>query len=194
MSDEPKIRIPTESDIERILLSEEQIQIRIAELAKQISKDYAASGVYMITILKGADNFSHDLARRIDLNLPLARDYMILSSYKGIKSTGEVEVALKLSGPIRDKDVLVVEDIIDTGTTMDYLINHILIPRKPRSIKTCVLLDKPEQRKEEFRQFKTDYCGFTIPNVFVVGYGLDYEQYCRNWPFVAVLNEEFYGK
>ncbi|MEK6846046.1 MAG: hypoxanthine phosphoribosyltransferase [Nanoarchaeota archaeon] len=198
MSDEPKIKIPTESDIERILYSEETIKAKTRELGEQIGRDYSAKRVeeiLVISILKGAALFSADLIRSIDHDIRKRMDYMILSSYgEGFSSSGNVKVVLDLGEDIANKEVLVVEDIVDTGNTLNFLINGVLNKRNPASVKLCTLLDKPSRRGEGLSNLKPDYVGFEIPDVFVVGYGLDYMQYCRDWPFVAVLKEEFYKK
>lgn len=186
---------PTTEDIERTLYLGEEVHQRVAELASQISSDYAGKEIHTITILKGADAFANDLVRQINLNIPLFRDYMVLSSYQDeFDSSGKVKVVLDLGHGIKNRDVLVIEDIVDTGHTLDYLVNSILFPRRPSSIRVCSLLSKPSKRKGDFKNLKIDYLGFEIEDAFVVGYGLDYKQYCRNWPFIAELKEEFYRR
>lgn len=169
-----------------VLLSEQKIQSRIQELAEQIDRDYAGHGpVYMLCVLKGAILFYSDLARAIQH--PVRMDFIGTSSYgKGKSSSGEVRLTKDLDTTIEDYDVLIVEDILDSGVTLSYLI-HVLEQRKPRSIRIATLLDKPERR---LRPVKVDYVGFQIPDAFVVGYGLDYAEDYRQLRDVCVLSEE----
>ena len=170
----------TNSNLE-VLLSEEQIHQRVGELGAQISAEYADGDVVLIAILKGSCVFLADLMRAIDLRLTI--DFMSVSSYKdGTESSGDVEILKDLSNPIRGKDVIVVEDIIDTGHTLARLLD-ILGTRGAKSIKLAAFLDKPEPRVR--KEVKIDYCGFVIPNHFVVGYGLDAAGRYRNLPFIA---------
>lgn len=168
-----------------ILLSEEQIQARIREIAAQIDKDYTGSGpLYMVCVLKGALLFYGDLARAI--KHPVRMDFIGTSSYgKGKNSSGEVRLTKDLDTTIEGFDVLIVEDILDSGITLTYLI-HVLQQRKPRSIRIATLLDKPERR---LRPVAVDYVGFRIPDAFVVGYGLDYAEDYRQLRDVCVLSE-----
>lgn len=171
-----------EHSIERVLLSEEQIQKRIGELADQINEDYKGKSIVMIGILRGAVMFFTDLAKKI--TVPVKMDFMAVSSYSGgTRTSGVVRLVHDLAENIEGKDVLIVEDIVDSGLTLSYLVNNLTL-RKPNSIKICCLLDKPYQRT---RNIHTDYVGFEIANEFVIGYGLDYKEYYRNLPYVGVL-------
>lgn len=166
-----------------IMLSAEDIRNRIAELGKQITEDYRGRDLVLVGVLKGSCLFMADLMREIDL--PLKIDFMAVSSYKdGTKSTGDVEILKDLSGSIRDKHVLIVEDIVDTGLTLTRLM-EILGSRGAASIKLASFLDKPEPRIK--KELKIDYTGFVIENRFVVGYGLDAANRYRNLPFVGVV-------
>src|SRR6478672_10305087 len=172
----------TNSNLE-VLLSEEQIHQRVGELGAQISAEYADGDVVLIAILKGSCVFLADLMRAIDLRLTI--DFMSVSSYKDkTKSTGDVEILKDLSNPIRGKDVIVVEDIVDTGLTLSRLL-EILESRGASSIRLASFLDKPEPRIK--KELKIDYTGFVVPNQFVVGYGLDAAGRYRNLPFIAVV-------
>ncbi len=164
-----------------VLLSEEQIQNRINELAEVINKDYEGKEITVLCLLKGGIMFMTDLVKRI--KVPMKMEFMVVSSYGNeTKSSGIVKILKDLDQSIENEHVLIVEDIIDSGHTLSYIIN-ILKSRNPASIKICTLLDKPQQREAEV---EVDYVGFTIPNEFVIGYGLDYEQYYRNLPYVAI--------
>jgi hypoxanthine phosphoribosyltransferase len=168
-----------------ILFSEHQIRDRIRELGKQITAEYAGRDLVLVSVLKGSCVFLADLMRTIDLKLTI--DFMSVSSYKdAMRSTGDVEILKDLSNPIRGKDVIVVEDIIDTGHTLSRLLD-ILGARGASSIKLAAFLDKPEPRVRQ--EVKIDYCGFVIPNKFVVGYGLDAAGRYRNLPFIAVVKD-----
>lgn len=168
-----------------IMLSEEKVNARIAELAKQISRDYEGRSVHLVCILKGSVFFTCELAKRI--TVPVTLDFMSVSSYgDDTKSSGVVRMVKDLDEPLQDKDVLVIEDIIDSGRTLSYLLEN-LSNRKPASLRLCTLLDKPERRVKEV---KVDYTGFEIPDEFVVGYGLDYAQKYRNLPYIGVLSFE----
>jgi hypoxanthine phosphoribosyltransferase len=170
----------TNSNLE-VLISEQQINDRVKELGAQITAEYANGDVVLIAILKGSCIFLADLMRAVDLKLTI--DFMAVSSYKdGTESSGDVEILKDLSNPIRGKDVIVVEDIIDTGHTLARLLD-ILGTRGANSIKLAAFLDKPEPRVR--KEVKIDYCGFVIPNHFVVGYGLDAAGRYRNLPFIA---------
>lgn len=166
----------------KVLISEEQVNVRINELAKQISKDYEGKSVHLVCILKGSVYFCCDLAKRI--TVPVTMDFMSVSSYGDEKvSSGRVRIVKDLDESIQDKDVLIIEDIIDSGRTLAYL-NELLGSRSPASLKICTLLDKPERR---VTAVDVKYVGFEIPDEFVVGYGLDYQQKYRNLPFVGVV-------
>ena len=167
----------------RVLLTEEEVDKRINEVAAKISEDYAGKQVHMICILKGGVFFTCELAKRIEV--PVSLDFMSVSSYgDDTKSSGVVKIIKDLDESIEGKDVLIVEDIIDSGRTLSYLI-EVLKQRNPASIRLCTLLDKPERRVK--KQVKVDYTCFTIPDEFVVGYGLDYAQKYRNLPYIGVV-------
>ena len=166
----------------RELVSEKAVDERIVELGKQISKDYDGKQVHLICVLKGGVFFMCELAKRI--SVPVSMDFMSVSSYgDDTKSSGVVKIVKDLDEAIEGKDVLIVEDIIDSGRTLYYLID-ILKKRNPKSVHLCTLLDKPERRVKDV---KVDYVGFNIPDEFVVGYGLDYAQKYRNLPFIGVV-------
>lgn len=165
-----------------VLISEESVAKRIAEMGAQISRDYAGESVCLLCILKGSVFFTTELAKHI--TVPVRLDFMSVSSYgSGTTSSGNVRIVKDLDTPIEGQHVLVVEDIIDTGHTLAYLMEY-LEQRRPKSLKLCTLLDKPERRVSDVR---VDYTGFEIPDKFVVGYGLDYDQKYRNLPYVGVI-------
>ncbi len=167
----------------RVLIPEDKVHERSAQLAEQISRDYAGRQVHLIGILKGSIFFICELAKRI--TVPVTMDFMSVSSYgAGTKSSGVVKLIKDLDEPIEGKDVLVVEDIIDSGHTLSYLLKN-LSSRNPASIRLCTLLDKPERREVDV---EVDYQGFSIPDEFVIGYGLDYDQRYRNLPYIGVLS------
>ncbi|MBU0512759.1 MAG: hypoxanthine phosphoribosyltransferase [Chloroflexi bacterium] len=174
-------------DLERIIISKEEIQARVKELADQISHDYEDAGsVYLIGILKGAFIFLADLTR--ELKIPHLVDFMAVSSYgKTASSTGAVRLVLDLREPIENQHVIIVEDIVDSGRTLKYLL-HTLRGRRPASLRTCALTQKKRQQLD----VPIDYLGFEIPDVWVVGYGLDYAETHRTLPFVAELKPEVY--
>ena len=166
----------------RVMISEEDVDAKIAEIGKQISEDYAGEQVHLVCILKGSVFFTCELAKRI--TIPVSLDFMSVSSYgDGTKSSGIVKIAKDLDETIEGKNVIVIEDIIDSGRTLNYLLD-VLQKRKPKSMKLCTLLDKPERRVVDV---KVDYTGFSIPDEFVVGYGLDYAQKYRNLPYIGVV-------
>ena len=166
----------------RVLLPEEELNERIQTLGREISRDYEGRQVHMICVLKGGSFFMCDLAKRI--SVPVSLDFMSVSSYgSGTKSGGVVKIVKDLDEPIKDKDVLVVEDIVDSGRTLSYLL-EMLMARGPRSLKLCTLLDKPDRRVVDVN---VDYTGFEIPDEFVVGFGLDYDQRYRNLPYIGVV-------
>lgn len=174
-------------DVQQILISAEAIAERTAQLGKQISQDYADKDLFIVCILKGAAIFTADLYRCIEI--PATVDFMAISSYGNrTKSSGVVRISKDLDVTVEGKDVLIIEDIIDSGLTLSYLLDN-LRSRHPASLRTCVLLDKPERREVDI---KVDYTGFTIPDHFVVGYGLDYAQRYRNLPYIGVLKPEVY--
>ncbi|MHB8459771.1 MAG: hypoxanthine phosphoribosyltransferase [Candidatus Limnocylindrales bacterium] len=177
------------ADVAEVLVSEDRIRERVAELGRQISADYAGRRLTLVSVLKGSLPFMADLMREIDI--PLRIDLMEVSSYGGstTESTGLVRILKDLSATIADEHVLLVEDIIDTGLTLNYLLRY-LRGKGPQSLRICTLLDKPARRLVEI---PVDYTGFTIPDQFVVGYGLDYGEIYRNLRFVGVLRPEVYG-
>ncbi len=179
-----------DQDLKQILFAEEEIQKRVRELGQQISRDYGTEGeLVLICILRGAVVFLADLARSIDRQVTF--DFMDVSSYGAdTESSGVVRIIKDLEENIEGKHVLIVEDIIDTGQTLKYVVD-VLQTRKPASIKIVTLLDKPERRVT--KHVKVDYNGFEIPDEFVVGYGLDYAQKYRNLPYIAVLKPEAYS-
>ena len=169
----------------RVLLSEEEVNRRISEVAGMINRDYAGKQVHPICILKGGVFFTCELAKRLDLDVSL--DFMSVSSYgAGTTSSGVVRIIKDLDEPLEGKDVIIVEDIIDSGRTLAYLM-EVLRQRGPKSIELCTLLDKPERRVK--KQVQVKYTCFTIPDEFVVGYGLDYDQKYRNLPFIGVVEQ-----
>ncbi len=175
------------TDIQRVLLDENQLAQRVKELGGEISQDYADGDLLLLGILKGSVMFLADLARAI--TVPVDMDFIAVSSYgTGTSTSGQVRLLKDLEGPIEGRDLLIVEDIIDSGLTLSYLID-VLKSRQPRSIKVVVLLDKPERRKENV---VPDYTGFQIPDEFVVGYGLDYAEQYRSLPYVGVLSPSVY--
>jgi len=174
-------------DLDKILFTAEQIKERIEELGAQITKDYAGKKLMLLGVLKGCYVFLADLARNIDLDVEI--QFLIASSY-GFESvsSGKVNVSNAIDFEVKGKDVILIEDILDTGVTLTAL-HAMIIKQKPASLKTCTLLDKPERRE---MPYSADYTGFTCPNEFVVGYGLDYAERYRNLPYVAVLKKEVY--
>lgn len=166
----------------RVLLPEEEVDARIQAMGEQISRDYEGKQVHLICVLKGGSFFLCELAKRI--TVPVSLDFMAVSSYgSGTESKGVVKIVKDLDDPIKDKDVLVVEDIVDSGRTLNYLL-EMLRGRGPKSLRLCTLLDKPERRVVDVN---VDYTGFQIPDEFVVGYGLDYDQRYRNLPYIGVV-------
>lgn len=176
-------------DVQEILFSEQQLKERVAQLGREISRDYAGKEpVLLVSVLRGSYIFMADLSRAIDI--PVQIDFMSVSSYgKGTNSSGQVEIKKDLSDSIEGGHVIVVEDILDSGNTLSYLL-HVLSARHPASISLCTLLDKPERRE---KPIQADYVGFTVPNAFIVGYGLDYAEKYRNLPYIGVLKPEIYS-
>ena len=175
-------------DVEQILYTEEEMRQRVKELGCQITADYAGREPLLISVLRGAYIFMADLTRSINLDVRV--DFMSVSSYgAGTASTGQVEIKKDLSTSIEGKDLIIVEDILDSGNTLYYLMD-VLRARKPASIRLCTLMDKPERR---VKPIKADYVGFTIPDAFIVGYGLDYDEKYRNLPYVGVLKPSVYN-
>ena len=174
-------------DILKVLLTEEQLKEKCAEMGAQITRDYAGKNLLLVTVLKGAVVYMADLMRCIDL--PCAIDFLSVSSYgAGTTTSGEVRILKDLDSTLEGRDVLVVEDILDSGVTLSFLLKN-LSARQPRSIRLCTLLDKPERRKVDIRP---DYVGAVVPDEFIVGYGLDYAEKYRNLPFIGVLKPEIY--
>lgn len=167
-----------------VLISEEAVEKRIRELAEQITKDYEGKEVRLICVLKGSVFFTCELAKRIEL--PVTLDFMSVSSYgNGTESSGRVKIVKDLDEPIDGENVIIIEDIIDSGRTLSYLMD-MLNARKPASLRLCTLLDKPDRRVTDV---KVDYTGFEIPDKFVVGYGLDFAQKYRNLPYIGVVED-----
>lgn len=177
------------SDIKQILFTEEDMKTCVAKLGAMISEDYKDKNLLLVSVLKGSVVFMTDLMRSIDI--PCKIDFMATSSYgSGTKTTGNVRLIKDLSIDITGYDVLIVEDILDSGKTLSYLIN-LLKTRNPNSIKICALFDKPDRR--EVTWVKADYYGFISPNEFIVGYGLDYDEKYRNLPYVGILKDEIWN-
>ena len=179
-----------DKDIEQILLTEDQIQNRIAELGEILTAEYAGKNPVVVGVLKGVVVFYADMVRQI--KVPCQMDFMWLSSYSGANSTGKMLVRQDVTADIEGRHVLILEDIFDTGNSPEFTVNH-LKEKNPASIKICTLLDKPERRRAGVT-LQADYVGFTIPNAFVVGYGLDYNEKYRNLPYVGILKPEVYTK
>ena len=178
-----------QNDIEKVLYSEEELAKRIEELGKIITTDYEGKNLLVVGILKGSDIFMSDLVRKI--NLPIKLDFMMVSSYgNSTESSGVVKIMKDLENNISDQHVLIVEDIIDSGLTLNYL-KAMLETRNPQSVKICTLLDKPARRKAPV---PVDYVGFEVPDEFIVGYGIDYAEKYRNLPSIGVLKREVYEK
>ena len=177
-----------DNDIQEVLFSEEQLKNRVREIAQQITADYQGKEIMLISVLRGSFVFMADLCRAIDL--PCTLDFMAVSSYgKGTKSSGQVQITKDLSEDISDRHIIVVEDILDSGNTLSYLLK-ILENRHPASIRLCTLLDKPDRR---VKPVEVHYSGFTIPDAFVVGYGLDCAEKYRNLPYIGILKPRVYG-
>ncbi len=176
-------------DIKRILLSEEQIQSIVSDLGRRISADYAGKNLLMVSVLKGSVVFMADLMRAIDI--PCRIDFMAVSSYgSGVKTSGVVKIVKDLDINLAGYDLLIVEDILDSGVTLSYL-KKMLMDRGPASVRICTFLDKPERRRADI---VPDYVGASVPDEFVVGYGLDYDEKYRNLPYLGVLKEAVYSK
>ena len=175
-------------DISKILFTEEQIKARVEELGKQISEDFRGEDIVVIGLLKGCFMFIADLMRAIDTNV--AVDFMVVSSYgSGVVSSGEIKVRKDYSIDIEGKNVLVIDDILDTGRTLAFVKDYLIV-KSPKTIKLCTLLDKPSRKTSKVT---VDYVGFSVPDEFVVGYGLDYDEKYRNLPFIGVLKPEVYN-
>lgn len=176
-------------DIERVLISEEELSKIVKELGSKISEDYKGKNLLLVSVLKGSVVFMADLMREV--KIPCSIDFMAVSSYgTGTKSSGVVKIIKDLDCSIEGKDLLIVEDILDSGRTLNY-IKEILLARNPKSIRICTLFDKPERRDVDLY---ADYIGAKVPNEFIVGYGLDYGEYYRNLPYIGVLKESVYSE
>ena len=176
------------NDIKEIMFNEEQIQSKVKELAKILSEEYAGKDPVFVGVLKGVVVFFADMIRNIDI--PCEIDFMSISSYSGTTSTGRTEVRKDVSVDIKGRHVVILEDIFDTGSSLSYTYNH-LMNKNPASLKICTFLDKPSRRKPGIT-LKPDYIGYTIPNEFVVGYGLDFNEHYRNLPYIGILKPEAY--
>lgn len=179
-----------EKDIEQILITEQQLKDRIAELGEILTKEYEGKEPVIVGVLKGVVVFYADMVRAV--KTPCQMDFMWISSYAGTSSTGNMDVKKDISVDIKGRHVLILEDIFDTGNSLDFTYRH-LLSKEPASLKICTLLDKPSRRKEGIT-LQADYVGFTVPNAFVVGYGLDYNEHYRNLPYVGILKPEVYSK
>ena len=179
-----------EKDIQQILLSEEQIQNKIKELGEILTAEYEGKNPVIVGVLKGVVVFYGDMIRQI--KTPCQLDFMWISSYAGANSSGKMLVRQDVTADIKGRHVLILEDIFDTGNSLSFTVEH-LLSKEPASLKICTLLDKPERRKPGVT-LQADYVGFTIPNAFVVGYGLDYNEKYRNLPYVGILKPEVYEK
>lgn len=177
-----------EKDIQEVLISEEQIKARVKELGKVLSEEYAGKDPIVVGVLKGVVVFYADMIR--ELTVPCQMDFMWISSYAGTDSTGHMQVKRDVSADIKGRHVLILEDIFDTGHSLDFTYHH-LLSKEPASLKICTLLDKPSRRDPKVT-LQADYVGFTVPNAFVVGYGLDFNEHYRNLPYVGVLKPEAY--
>lgn len=177
-----------DQDILKVLYTQEELQARIREVGAAITRDYQGRNPVLVSVLRGSYIFMADLTRSVDV--PCTVDFMSVSSYgKGTASSGQVKILKDLSESIEGKDLIIVEDILDSGNTLYYL-RDVLLARKPTSVAICTLLDKPERRQKEIAP---DYVGFRIPDAFVVGYGLDYAEEYRNLPFIGILKPEVYS-
>ncbi len=181
------VSMDMEKDIEKVLISEEELFETVKRLGAQISADYKDKDLLLVSILKGSVVFMADLMREI--KIPCNIDFMAVSSYgSGVKTSGVVKIIKDLDKSIEGKDLLIIEDILDSGRTLNY-IRQILLARKPNSIKICTLFDKPERREVDVF---ADYIGCKVPNEFIVGYGLDYDEYYRNLPYIGALKRSVY--
>lgn len=177
-----------ESMIQEVLLNEEQIKTRIKELAEVLNREYADKDPIVVGVLKGVVVFYADMVR--EFKFPCQMDFMWISSYEGTESTGQMVVKRDVSENVEGRHVLILEDIYDTGNSLNFVYHH-LVSKGAASVKICTLLDKPARRKPGIT-LKADYVGFEIPNAFVVGYGLDYNEYYRNLPYVGIMKPEAY--
>lgn len=178
------------NDIKEILITEEQLKAKVAELGKILAEDYRDKNPVVVGVLKGVVIFYADMIRAMDI--PCQMDFMCVSSYQGTQSSGRTQISKDLSCDIAGRHVLILEDIFDTGNSLEFITNH-LKNKGAASLKICTLLDKPERRNPNVK-VHCDYTGFVIPNEFVVGYGLDYDEKYRNLPYVGILKPEAYEK
>lgn len=179
-----------DKDIQQILLTEEQIKNRVKELGQILTAEYADKNPVIVGVLKGVVVFYADMIREI--KVPSQIDFMWISSYSGANSTGKMLVRQDVTADIKGRHVLILEDIYDTGNSLSFTVEH-LLSKEPASLKICTFLDKPERRKPGIT-LQADYVGYTIPNAFVVGYGLDYNEHYRNLPYIGILKPEVYTK
>lgn len=177
-----------EKDIQRIMISEEELQSKIRELAATVSRDYEGKDPVFVGVMKGVVLFFADMFKRI--SIPCEMDFMWISSYRGTDSTGYVEVKRDIATDIKGRHVVILEDVFDTGNSLSFTYEH-LLSKEPASLKIVTLLDKPARRNPEIT-LKADYTGFVIPNEFVVGYGMDLDEKYRNLPYIGVLKPEVY--
>ena len=177
-----------ENMIEKVLITEEQLQARIRELGEELTREYEDKDPIVVGVLKGVVVFYADMVRQ--LKIPCQMDFMCISSYSGTSTTGNMIVRKDVSADIKGRHVLILEDIFDTGNSLDFVVKH-LQAKEPASLKICTLLDKPERRKAGIT-LQCDWTGFVVPNEFVVGYGLDFNEHFRNLPYVGVLKPEAY--
>ncbi len=175
-------------DMQRILLTEDEIQTKVKELAALLSAEYADKNPVFIGVMKGVVMFFGDMVKNI--TVPCQIDFMWISSYSGTESSGRTVVKSDVSQDLKGRHVVILEDIFDTGNSLSFVYQH-LLDKQPASLKICTLLDKPERRKPGVA-LQADYVGFTVPNEFVVGYGLDYNEYYRNLPYIGILKPEIY--
>ena len=177
------------NDLEKILIDEETLQAKVTEFAQMLSREYAGKNPVFVGVLKGVVLFFSDVVKQI--SIPCQIDFMWISSYSGTNSS-EMCIRRDVSADLKGRHVVILEDVFDTGNSLDFTYHH-LLTKEPASLKICTLLDKPERRNPNVT-LKPDYVGFTIPNEFVVGYGLDYDEYYRNLPYIGVLKPEVYQK
>lgn len=177
------------NEIQKVLISEEQIKARIHELGEALNAEYAGKNPVFVGVLKGVFMFFSDMVREI--HTPCEVDFMWISSYQGTSSTGQMVVKRDVSVDLKGRHVVILEDIFDTGRSLNFTYQH-LLSKEPASLRICTLLDKPERRNPDVT-LQADYTGFVIPNEFVVGYGMDFDEHYRNLPYVGILNPEVYG-
>ena len=177
-----------ENNIQEVLISQAQIEERVSQLARELSREYAGKNPVFVGVLKGVVMFFADMVKHI--TVPCQIDFMCISSYSGTESTGQTLVKKDVSVDLKGRHVVILEDIFDTGTSLDFTYRY-LLSKEPASLKICTFLDKPARRKPEIT-LKADYVGYEVPDAFVVGYGLDYNEYYRNLPYIGILKPEVY--